>query len=112
MGLPQMMRSAPMTAGAPIFLAPPRLHQMGGHQLPMQMQPQYTSMASSMASTMNGAGGPPPLVSAANSFVYQFDPFCNMQPMFEYTQAYENSTAGKFSTIINEIYPIKKSILC
>ena len=35
-----------------------------------------------------------PLVSASNSFMYHVDPFGNMQPVFEYTHAYETSTAG------------------
>jgi len=85
-GLPQVLR-APLTAGAPIFLAPgSRLHQL----------PQFTAVSSANGmQQMGGINQAPPLVSAAsNGFMYQFDPYGNVQPVFEYSQAYDNSTAA------------------
>lgn len=79
MALSSLLRG-PMTAGAPIFLAP---------RLPSSMTA-VTSMPSNMLSA-----APSPMMSTADgsSYFYQYDPF--VQPVFEYSTAYEQSTPGK-----------------
>lgn len=95
--MPQMALSSllrgPMTAGAPIFLAP---------RLPSSLTA-VTSMPSNML-----PAAPSPMMSSADgsSIFYQYDPF--VQPVFEYSTAYEQSTPGGAMTKVRRAVAVRE----